>query len=163
MIFLFSRNKLHALLNRSDFLFHPAGSTNCNACIGNSHIYGKEGVWSVLFELPSITMMQWRILYWTGAAVFIVPAAIAKADEDNNSYWKYYDAIKYQTIDDIFQMSLIYVRYLPDRSNTYRTFLSKSVWHSLRSLAIYIQKLSLIHIWRCRRIERCRSRWSPYH
>ena len=26
-----------------------------------------------------------------------------------------------------------------------------------------IQQLSLIHIWRCRRIERCRSRWSPYH
>ena len=26
-----------------------------------------------------------------------------------------------------------------------------------------LQKLSLIHIWRCRRIERCRSRWSPYH
>ena len=25
------------------------------------------------------------------------------------------------------------------------------------------QRLSLIHIWRCRRIERCRSRWSPYH
>ena len=23
--------------------------------------------------------------------------------------------------------------------------------------------LSLIHIWRCRRIERCWSRWSPYH
>ena len=23
--------------------------------------------------------------------------------------------------------------------------------------------LSLIHIRRCRRIERCRSRWSPYH
>ena len=26
-----------------------------------------------------------------------------------------------------------------------------------------VQSLSLIHIWRCRRIERCRSRWSPYH
>ena len=26
-----------------------------------------------------------------------------------------------------------------------------------------VQDLSLIHIWRCRRIERCRSRWSPYH
>eukprot|EP00826_Nyctotherus_ovalis_P024529 TRINITY_DN18960_c0_g1_i1.p1 TRINITY_DN18960_c0_g1~~TRINITY_DN18960_c0_g1_i1.p1 ORF type:complete len:110 (+),score=31.67 TRINITY_DN18960_c0_g1_i1:119-448(+) len=26
-----------------------------------------------------------------------------------------------------------------------------------------ISKLSLIHICRCRRIERCRSRWSPYH
>ena len=25
------------------------------------------------------------------------------------------------------------------------------------------KRLSLIHIWRCRRIERCRSRWSPYH
>ena len=24
-------------------------------------------------------------------------------------------------------------------------------------------KLSLIHIWRCRRRLRCRSRWSPYH
>ena len=37
-----------------------------------------------------------------------------------------------------------------------------------RTLLIDIQKailltLSLIHIWRCRRIERCRSRWSPYH
>ena len=28
---------------------------------------------------------------------------------------------------------------------------------------IHLLKLSLIHIWRCRRIERCRSRWSPYH
>ena len=25
------------------------------------------------------------------------------------------------------------------------------------------QNLSLIHIWRCRRRLRCRSRWSPYH
>ena len=31
----------------------------------------------------------------------------------------------------------------------------------LNDSALY--KLSLIHIWRCRRIERCRSRWSPYH
>ena len=23
--------------------------------------------------------------------------------------------------------------------------------------------LSLIHIWRCRRVSECRSRWSPYH
>eukprot|EP00826_Nyctotherus_ovalis_P066225 TRINITY_DN9770_c0_g1_i2.p1 TRINITY_DN9770_c0_g1~~TRINITY_DN9770_c0_g1_i2.p1 ORF type:complete len:205 (+),score=48.78 TRINITY_DN9770_c0_g1_i2:73-687(+) len=27
----------------------------------------------------------------------------------------------------------------------------------------YVFNLSLIHICRCRRIERCRSRWSPYH
>eukprot|EP00826_Nyctotherus_ovalis_P067074 TRINITY_DN9996_c0_g1_i8.p2 TRINITY_DN9996_c0_g1~~TRINITY_DN9996_c0_g1_i8.p2 ORF type:complete len:149 (+),score=42.74 TRINITY_DN9996_c0_g1_i8:122-568(+) len=26
-----------------------------------------------------------------------------------------------------------------------------------------VAQLSLIHICRCRRIERCRSRWSPYH
>ena len=33
-----------------------------------------------------------------------------------------------------------------------------------REAAKYVQIcLSLIHIWRCRRIERCRSRWSPYH
>ena len=29
--------------------------------------------------------------------------------------------------------------------------------------ALKPKRLSLIHIWRCRRIERCRSRWSPYH
>ena len=27
----------------------------------------------------------------------------------------------------------------------------------------YLLSLSLIHIWRCRRLNRCRSRWSPYH
>ena len=26
-----------------------------------------------------------------------------------------------------------------------------------------VDKLSLIHIWRCRRSTLCRSRWSPYH
>ena len=26
-----------------------------------------------------------------------------------------------------------------------------------------LQRLSLIHIWRCRRSYACRSRWSPYH
>eukprot|EP00826_Nyctotherus_ovalis_P034838 TRINITY_DN2936_c0_g1_i2.p2 TRINITY_DN2936_c0_g1~~TRINITY_DN2936_c0_g1_i2.p2 ORF type:complete len:113 (+),score=17.18 TRINITY_DN2936_c0_g1_i2:82-420(+) len=34
---------------------------------------------------------------------------------------------------------------------------------SKEQLNEYIQELSLIHICRCRRIERCRSRWSPYH
>ena len=32
--------------------------------------------------------------------------------------------------------------------------------HWLNRLCTY---LSLIHIWRCRRRLRCRSRWSPYH
>ena len=38
--------------------------------------------------------------------------------------------------------------------------LNYSVTHRVRRSYVY---LSLIHIWRCRRIERCRSRWSPYH
>ena len=29
--------------------------------------------------------------------------------------------------------------------------------------AVAVMKLSLIHIWRCRRSTLCRSRWSPYH
>ena len=33
----------------------------------------------------------------------------------------------------------------------------------LDSVLLTQHRLSLIHIWRCRRIERCRSRWSPYH
>ena len=37
------------------------------------------------------------------------------------------------------------------------------VHHTWKMSLLYLVKLSLIHIWRCRRIERCRSRWSPYH
>ena len=33
----------------------------------------------------------------------------------------------------------------------------------LTSSACVVVLLSLIHIWRCRRRLRCRSRWSPYH
>ena len=37
-------------------------------------------------------------------------------------------------------------------------------WHGETAWsAVPTSDLSLIHIWRCRRIERCRSRWSPYH
>ena len=32
----------------------------------------------------------------------------------------------------------------------------------IRILYVFID-LSLIHIWRCRRLLTCRSRWSPYH
>ena len=35
--------------------------------------------------------------------------------------------------------------------------------HSTAERELHTVSLSLIHIWRCRRIERCRSRWSPYH
>ena len=38
------------------------------------------------------------------------------------------------------------------------TLKTKIIFHPWHHLS-----LSLIHIWRCRRIERCRSRWSPYH
>ena len=38
--------------------------------------------------------------------------------------------------------------------------LKRSVWLALIRPVLM---LSLIHIWRCRRIERCRSRRSPYH
>ena len=37
-----------------------------------------------------------------------------------------------------------------------------STWRYLVAIVACVL-LSLIHIWRCRRIERCRSRWSPYH
>ena len=43
----------------------------------------------------------------------------------------------------------------------------KLYWFNITINKVYItyivNDLSLIHIWRCRRIERCRSRWSPYH
>ena len=36
-------------------------------------------------------------------------------------------------------------------------------FHSSKNGQLACQKLSLIHIWRCRRSTLCRSRWSPYH
>ena len=48
-------------------------------------------------------------------------------------------------------------------SHTFSSMKSKRCCHNLQSALLKNQRLSLIHIWRCRRIERCRSRWSPYH
>ena len=48
-------------------------------------------------------------------------------------------------------------------------FLSFSGKNDAESLCHFVKipfldpKLSLIHIWRCRRYSLCRSRWSPYH
>ena len=45
-------------------------------------------------------------------------------------------------------------------------YLAKFGWvpfADVRLRSLTMKQLSLIHIWRCRRIERCRSRWSPYH
>eukprot|EP00826_Nyctotherus_ovalis_P031248 TRINITY_DN24946_c0_g1_i1.p2 TRINITY_DN24946_c0_g1~~TRINITY_DN24946_c0_g1_i1.p2 ORF type:complete len:110 (+),score=7.95 TRINITY_DN24946_c0_g1_i1:67-396(+) len=46
----------------------------------------------------------------------------------------------------------------------------KDRWNIVKALQVNrsliqlnVSGLSLIHICRCRRIERCRSRWSPYH
>ena len=38
-----------------------------------------------------------------------------------------------------------------------------SVFLNCIFLCMYTYMLSLIHIWRCRRLLTCRSRWSPYH
>ena len=46
------------------------------------------------------------------------------------------------------------------------TLVPGAIWLILKILLLFILfalVLSLIHICRCRRIERCRSRWSPYH
>ena len=89
-----------------------------------------------------------------------------------------------------FEFSESIGKFLPDKERPDEgvfSFRDENKWLSLRydltaPLARYVAKnfleipkpfkryqlgtvwrLSLIHIWRCRRIERCRSRWSPYH
>ena len=47
--------------------------------------------------------------------------------------------------------------YIYSKMNFEKTFQN---WGNLRS---FEEALSLIHIWRCRRRLRCRSRWSPCH
>ena len=37
------------------------------------------------------------------------------------------------------------------------------IWSARQDIKVNYDKLSLIHIWRCRRYSLCRSRWSPYH
>ena len=39
----------------------------------------------------------------------------------------------------------------------------KALSNAVDDLEVYGFDLSLIHILRCRRIERCRSLWSPYN
>ena len=45
----------------------------------------------------------------------------------------------------------------PAKCIVHRRFASFITWRSR------VGRLSLIHIWRCRRSTLCRSRWSPYH
>ena len=49
----------------------------------------------------------------------------------------------------------------------HRYWMSWDTWHPCSQRSPKNSKthepLSLIHIWRCRRRLRCRSRWSPYH
>ena len=62
---------------------------------------------------------------------------------------------------------LLFVMYTADLSRVVMVFYCTSTLTTVKSifhqLSMTHQFLSLIHIWRCRRIERCRSRWSPYH
>ena len=53
-----------------------------------------------------------------------------------------------------------YIRYTLDSSEPDYTSIFYDSPIPINSTTVV---LSLIHIWRCRRIERCRSRWSPYH
>ena len=45
--------------------------------------------------------------------------------------------------------------------NSQKALTSLQKWNSRGTQGAW--KLSLIHIWRCRRSTLCRSRWSPYH
>ena len=46
---------------------------------------------------------------------------------------------------------------------TWRQFQCLKDWFCKWKIILWCLTLSLIHIWRCRRRLRCRSRWSPYH
>ena len=48
--------------------------------------------------------------------------------------------------------------------NVHMWFLSSHANYCvIHSVTCTVHELSLIHIWRCRRSHKCRSRWSPYH
>ena len=73
---------------------------------------------------------------------------------------------------DVFQFCFI-GKHMFRHNDSMASLLSTGKQFQLQCLLLWIwchqdlvwsvATLSLIHIWRCRRIERCRSRWSPYH
>ena len=70
----------------------------------------------------------------------------------------------YEKDDIIFLISLVgnltttmEVQFIPNITNS-----ALFCWRKNTNLYA-VKKLSLIHIWRCRRYSLCRSRWSPYH
>eukprot|EP00826_Nyctotherus_ovalis_P027548 TRINITY_DN2152_c0_g3_i8.p1 TRINITY_DN2152_c0_g3~~TRINITY_DN2152_c0_g3_i8.p1 ORF type:complete len:116 (+),score=15.11 TRINITY_DN2152_c0_g3_i8:166-513(+) len=73
------------------------------------------------------------------------------------------------TIEVVLKLAHDFVYELADKANGIcnkngkKTIVNRHVLTALKVLSHSILGLSLIHICRCRRIERCRSRWSPYH
>ena len=61
----------------------------------------------------------------------------------------------------VIYQSYIYQSYIRHISVVYQSYI-RHISVIYLSYITHIS-LSLIHIWLCRRIERCRSRWSPYH
>ena len=54
--------------------------------------------------------------------------------------------------------------YIHTNTHTYHTITMYTLTHIYTHTHTHTHTLlSLIHIWRCRRVSQCRSRWSPYH
>ena len=73
---------------------------------------------------------------------------------NSNDFWIGY-IMNFDSISEDFQTDKIYL------NNASVSVMPKISIEAMKQFLV--SYLSLIHIWRCRRRLRCRSRWSPYH
>ena len=128
------------------------------------------------FWLPIITKVRTRkrkfrkvipnCMKWIRSCVKWIPSCVKWKDKCNspgynihptnwNHFWYFPMVVKHNS-------NCIWNFHCPEYNN-----FDQSLGHLKNKKIVYfclfIQLLSLIHIWRCRRSTLCRSRWSPYH
>ena len=120
---------------------------NWDWCLKSCCFFFIQHLWEVFSELKrEITSMHlvqnFGLIIW--CCFLLIMASFAEDNEDA-------DVIKHcMNSTNSTSCSLTYEHVYKSLTKNENSF---NISHAL----------SLIHIWRCRRIERCRSRWSPYH
>ena len=106
--------------------------------------------YSVVYRLRGLRLWSWRETAVPGKTAWL--QKFMKCRNENDFYQKSGGKKLWWIIRDIREYRSWITRRGSGRIKRSRKHRSGAVWI-----------LSLIHIWRCRRLLTCRSRWSPYH
>ena len=121
-----------------------------------SHIF-KSPYWCNLSRLFVITSVKEQLKYHYSVELLLF-LGLMRPSLFMKNIWQ---LSKYGNIVDIFSWMI----WNFERNPFFLCWMVALICYDEKCSGFLAQPvyLSLIHIWRCRRIERCRSRWSPYH